>query len=126
MPAIRHAEATSGVEVQVVTKALIKAAELLEVPNGVLARIIGVSDTTVSRMRNSGHVIPRDKPFEMAVLFIRLFRSLDALVGGDAKAAQVWLRSPNNAINDTPIEAIQKVAGLMNVIAYLDARRAVI
>ena len=126
MPAIRHAEATSGVEVQVVTKALIKAAELLEVPNGVLARIIGVSDTTVSRMRNSGHVIPRDKPFEMAVLFIRLFRSLDALVGGDAKAARVWLRSPNNAINDTPIEAIQKVAGLMNVIAYLDARRAVI
>ncbi len=126
MPAIRHAEATSGVEVQVVTKALIKAAERLEVPNGVLARIIGVSDTTVSRMRNHALLIPRDKPFEMAVLFIRLFRSLDALVGGDAKAAQAWLRSPNSAINDTPIEAIQRVAGLMNVIAYLDARRAVI
>jgi hypothetical protein len=126
MPAIRQVETTSGAGARVVTKALIKAATRLDIPNGVLARIIGVSDTTVSRMRNHDLVIPGDKPFEMAVLFIRLFRSLDALVGGDSDVARVWLRSPNSVIAGPPIETIQTVAGLMNVIAYLDARRALV
>ncbi len=114
-------------EAEVVTKALLRGAALLAIPNTVLGRIIGVSDATVSRLRNQGNALSRrDKPFELAVLFIRLFRSLDALIGGDAGVAQAWLRAPNEALTATPLEAMQTIPGLLNVLAYLDARRAVL
>ncbi len=45
---------------------------------------------------------PNEKPFELAVLFLRLFRALDAIVGGDAAAARAWLHShgavPSSAV----------------------------
>ena len=64
------------------------------------------------------------KPFELAVLFVRLFRSLDAIVCGDARPAHSWLNRTNEVLGARPIEKIRTVAGLMEVIAYLDARRA--
>jgi hypothetical protein len=66
------------------------------------------------------------KPFELAVLFVRLFRSLDAIVGGDNAVAASWLKNRNTALDDEPIALIQTIPGLMNVIQYLDARRAVV
>jgi uncharacterized protein (DUF2384 family) len=64
------------------------------------------------------------RPFELAVLFIRLYRSLDAIVGGDEAVARAWLKNPNTALRNRPIDLIQKVQGLLDVIHYLDARRA--
>ena len=66
------------------------------------------------------------KPFELAVLFVRLYRSLDALVGGDDAVAREWLRNHNWALKGQPIELIESVSGLANVIQYLDARRALV
>jgi transcriptional regulator with XRE-family HTH domain len=110
-----------------VTKAAIRAAAHLEVTNRVLARIIGVSESTVSRMTKGGHDLePNQKPFELALLFVRLYRSLDAIVGGDDKVASRWLTNRNTALDGTPLELIQTVSGLTNVIHYLDARRAVV
>ena len=64
------------------------------------------------------------KAFELGVLCVRLFRSLDAIVGSDEAAARAWLIIPNLALGGVPIERIRTVAGLIDVIAYLDARRA--
>jgi hypothetical protein len=69
---------------------------------------------------------PGQKSFELALLFVRLARSLDAIVGGDDAVAGAWLRNPNSALHEEPLQLIQTVPGLMNVIQYLDARRAVI
>jgi hypothetical protein len=69
---------------------------------------------------------PRQKSFELALLFVRLARSLDAIVGGDDAVAGAWLRNPNSALSDAPLALIQTVPGLMNVLQYLDARRAVV
>jgi hypothetical protein len=69
---------------------------------------------------------PRHKPFELAVLFVRLYRSLDAIVGGDDAVAGSWLKNRNAVLDAEPLALIQTVPGLMNVIQYLDARRAVI
>lgn len=56
---------------------------------------------------------------------LRLFRSLDAIVGGDIAVARAWLRNPNLGLGATPIALIETVMGLVNVVAYLDHRRAV-
>jgi len=109
----------------VVTKGVMRAAERLELPNRVLAAVLGVSEATVSRMGSGAYQLdPEAKPFELAVLFLRLFRSLDAIVGGDVAVARAWLRNTNTAFGAAPMTLIESVAGLVQVVAYLDDRRA--
>ena len=114
-------------EPSVLTSATVRAAERLQIKNAALARILGVSDSTVSRMRNKALFLERgDKPFELAILFVRLYRSLDSIMAGDDAVAADWLRNKNTALNGVPLELIQSVSGLVHVIAYLDARRAIV
>jgi hypothetical protein len=55
---------------------------------------------------------------------VRLFRSLDAIVGSDDAAARAWLRSENRALGGVPLELIRDPAGLVRTVDYLDAARA--
>src|SRR5262245_64665773 len=111
----------------VVTKAALRAADHLGMSNKALANVIGVSEATVSRMRSRAYTLqPAQKPFELAVLFVRLYRSLDAIVGGDDAVSRAWLKNHNIALQAQPLALIQTVPGLMNAIHYLDARRAVV
>jgi hypothetical protein len=108
----------------VITKSVMRAADRLALPNRVLAAVLGVPEATVSRMGAGTYKLaPDTKPFELAVLFLRLFRSLDAIVGGDFAVARAWLRNENTALGDRPIALIESVSGLVNVVAYLDASR---
>jgi hypothetical protein len=112
-------------EAQVVTRAALRAAARLQVPQKAVARIIGVSEATVSRLQSGRAVLaPDDKAFELAVLFVRVFRSLDAMLGGDEAAARAWLRSANLALGDVPLVRLQSITGLVDILAYLDSRRA--
>ncbi|AZO46825.1 MAG: DUF2384 domain-containing protein [Mesorhizobium sp.] len=127
MPSVQSHIATGAAENAVVTRATLRAAELLDVTARVLASVIGVSEATVSRMRKQEFLLERGtKPFELAVLFVRLFRSLDAIVGGDESIARAWLKNANTAFDSAPIEKIQSISGLVDVIAYLDSRRALV
>ncbi|MCC6949167.1 MAG: DUF2384 domain-containing protein [Bradyrhizobiaceae bacterium] len=111
----------------VLTKATLRAATQLGLTNKTLATVIGVSEATVSRMRSGEYTLQRgQKPFELAVLFVRLYRSLDAIVGGDDAVAGSWLKNRNTALRGEPLTLIQTVPGLMNVIQYVDARRAAV
>jgi len=57
---------------------------------------------------------------------VRLYRSLDSIVAGDDAVAADWLRNRNTVLNGIPLELIQSVPGLVNVIEYLDSRRAIV
>ena len=111
----------------VVTKAAMRAASQLGISNKALAGIIGVSEATVSRMGSGAYELGSgEKPFELSVLFLRLFRSLDGIVDGDEQVARAWLRSDNLALGGKPLALMQSIAGLVHVVAYLDARRALV
>jgi plasmid maintenance system antidote protein VapI len=111
----------------VITKATIRAAQRLGIKNTVLARILGVSEPTISRMRQGTYKLERgQKAFELAILLVRLYRSLDGIVAGDDHVAADWLNNQNTALNGIPLDLIQSVSGLTNVIAYIDSRRAVV
>ncbi|MDX8448942.1 antitoxin Xre/MbcA/ParS toxin-binding domain-containing protein [Mesorhizobium captivum] len=123
----RPVAAAPAAENAVITKATLRAADLLDITARTLALVIGVSEATVSRMRKQEFLLERGtKPFELAVLFVRLFRSLDAIVGGDETVARAWLKNPNTALDGMPLEKILTIAGLVDVIAYLDSRRALV
>jgi hypothetical protein len=117
----------TAAEASVVTRAVLRAGSRLGLTNRAIGHIIGLSEATVSRMGSGDYVLARSgKSFELAVLLVRLFRSLDAIVGGDEATARSWLRSENTALGAQPIEKIQTISGLVDVIAYLDARRAIV
>ena len=106
------------------TTAVLRAAEQLGITASALPLVIGVSEATFLRMKKSDFLLqPGTKPFDLAIQFVRLFRSLDALVGGDTRVARFWLNNTNQALNGRPVEKIRTATGLLAVIAYLDARR---
>ena len=107
----------------VVAKATLAAAERLGLTGLHLATVIGVSEASVSRMQHGRGVDPSSKEGELALMFVRLFRSLDALVGGDDVKARAWLQATNDHLNGVPAERIRTVEGLVDVVQYLDAMR---
>jgi uncharacterized protein (DUF2384 family) len=112
-------------EANIVTRATLRAADRLRIKNTALAKIIGLSEPTVSRMRKGEFRLdPGQKAFELAILFVRFYRSLDAIVGGSDAVAADWMRNKNDVLGSTPLDLIQTVAGLANAIEYLDSRRA--
>ncbi|HMN76064.1 MAG TPA: DUF2384 domain-containing protein [Burkholderiaceae bacterium] len=115
-----HADANA-----VLTKALLRAAILLDLAPAALARILGVSEASVSRLANGRRSIaPDSKEGELALLLVRVYRSLDALVGGDDAQRRAWMHGANTALNGTPSDLIRSAEGLVAVASYLDGMRA--
>ena len=108
---------------EVLAKALLSAAERLGLRSRQLARVIGSSEASVSRLARQRGLDPESKEGELALLFLRVYRSLDALVGGDDAKAREWIGAPNAHIGGVPIERMATVEGLVDVVQYLDAMR---
>lgn len=109
----------------VLAKATLAAADRLGLTARALARIIGVSEPTISRMKRGDLALEEGtKPYELAALLVRAFRSLDAVTGGDERVARVWMQAENLALGGVPAVKMASVQGLCDVVAYLDARRA--
>jgi hypothetical protein len=107
----------------VLAKALLSAAERLGLRGRELATIIGTSEASISRLRFARGLDPESKEGELALLFLRTYRSLDALVGGDDEKARLWLRAHNDHLKGIPADLIRTVEGLVDVVQYLDAMR---
>ena len=110
----------------VAAKALLRAAALLGMTARELAPVVGLSEASLSRLKKGESVALAGKPYELALLFIRLYRSLDALTGGDDAVSRAWLRADNLALGGAPATRIATIDGLVHVLAYLDARRALV
>ncbi|KXW55879.1 antitoxin Xre-like helix-turn-helix domain-containing protein [Ferrovum sp. PN-J185] len=64
----------------VLTKAVARAAERLDISRALLVKILGVSPPTVTRLYNGDYKLDeRRKEWEFALLFLRVFRSLDSI-----------------------------------------------
>ena len=108
----------------ILTTAAKRAARILQLSQKDLGRIVGLSEASASRLFAGRRSVSLDtKEGELAVLFVRMFRSLDALFGGNEENARAWLHAENSHLAGVPAELIQTVTGLVNVIEYLDAMR---
>jgi len=114
---IPDAEAAS-----VLSKAVVRAAALLGITQAQLARVLGVSPSTASRLQAGAYrLAPSRKEWEFALLLVRLFRSLDSIAGGEM--AKRWMESENRGLSGRPIDLVQTTEGLVRVVQYLDASR---
>jgi transcriptional regulator with XRE-family HTH domain len=108
----------------VLRKAVLRVAERLGMTQRELGKIMGMSPASVSRLASGKAPIdPEDKSGELALLLVRVFRSLDALVGGDESKARAWFQAHNDHVGGVPAERISSVEGLVHVAQYLDAVR---
>lgn len=106
------------------TKAVLRAAAKLGLSHKDLSRTLGVSPASASRLGKSRVIAPDSKEGELALLLVRLFRSLDALFGGQEAACAAWFQATNHHLAGVPTELVQTIMGLMQVVAYVDAMRA--
>ena len=110
---------------QVLAKATLRASELLGLSGAALSRVIGVSEPTVSRLTKGQRGLdPRSKEGQLSLLLVRVYRSLDALVGTDGEKRLAWMRSHNKALGDKPVNLIENPEGLVATLSYLDGMRA--
>ena len=107
----------------VVATAVLSAAERLGLTNRHLATVIGLSEASISRMQRGRGVDPASKEGELALMLLRLYRSLDTLIGGDDAKSRAWLHAMNDHVGGVPAERIRTVEGLVDVVQYLDAMR---
>lgn len=126
MPAIVQQTIHKPEAAAVLSKAVTRAAERLDISRSLLAKILGLSPATVTRLYSGDYLLDqRRKEWEFALLFVRAFRSLDSIVG-DEISARKWLNSENRGLNGRPIELICNVQGLVRVVQYLDASRGLV
>jgi len=108
----------------VLAKGLVRVAQALALSQAEIAGIVGSSPATISRTFAGGRELaPDSAEGRHALLLVRVFRSLDTLVGGDREKARSWLRADNRHLGAAPIRLLTATQGLVHVAEYLDAMR---
>lgn len=106
----------------VLSKATLNAAKDLGLGHAELARLLGIDEASGLQLVASKRFLdPRKREGERALMLVRIFRALDALVAGDADARVAWMNSHNKAIGDLPKHAIQTTSGLRRTLVYLNS-----
>lgn len=106
-------------EAAVLVKAFTNAGKTLGLNKTVLGEVVGRDRTAFVR----GRLAPDSKAGELALLLIRCYRSLYALMGGNEQQMRHWMRTENVHTGGVPAEQVRTVTGLTEVVAYLDAIR---
>jgi hypothetical protein len=104
----------------VLTKALMNAGKELGIGSDILAKIVGKNRSSLYR---ADGIKADSKNGELALIFIRCYRALYVLMGGNEPAMKHWINTPNKHTGGTPLEQVIKLEGLMTVMRYLDAIR---
>jgi hypothetical protein len=112
---------------EVVGKAVLRSAELLGLSAAQLGRAIGLSEASVSRLKSGTFRLEVGSPaYELSLFVIRVFRSLDSIVGGDKDVARSWMKNDNTVLGARPCEMITSLPRLVDLVNYLDSRRALV
>jgi uncharacterized protein (DUF2384 family) len=107
------------------SEAIVRIAEFWALSNTKLGAILGLSAPTISRLKRGASALdPASKSFEAGQFLLRLFRSLDALLGSDDAAARRWLDTVNLDLAARPIDKLDTMRGLIEVCDYVDFHRA--
>lgn len=126
MTAITYPAPSTPQAAVVLSKAVARAAERLDISKSLLAKVLGVSPPTITRLYGGTYLLDQNrKEWDFALLFVRVFRSLDSIVGNESTARK-WLHSDNLGLNAKPIELIRNTEGLVRVVQYLDASRGLV
>lgn len=117
----RAIQNTAHQEEIILTKALKNASDYWEMSSKLLGEIIGLSEATISRLKNGHYILDHhSKEWQSAVVFLRIFRGLDAYMGGNIENERRWLKANNSALGGAPFDLMRNIEGLISVVQYVD------
>jgi hypothetical protein len=109
---------------QVVSKALARAVDYWGISNKQLGDYCGLSEATVSRLKHGNYTLSyASKPWQLGVMVLRIFRGLDAYMGGHKENERAWLSAYNHALGGVPLALMANPEGLTHVVQYVDYMR---
>jgi hypothetical protein len=106
---------------QLLIQAVLRASDELELSRSALARVLGRDRSLFARGKG---IEPASKTGELALLVVRLYRSLAVLVGNDREQMRHWFHTANRHTGGVPAEQVQRTEDLVEIVHYLDAMRA--
>ncbi|HYG43131.1 MAG TPA: MbcA/ParS/Xre antitoxin family protein [Bordetella sp.] len=107
----------------VLAKAVLRAADQLELRQADLAAVLGIHRTAVTRLKQNLSLDPASKQGELALLLVRVARALFALTGGDQDWIRHFMHTPNKVTGGVPARQLESIQGLMTVLRFVDAIR---
>lgn len=84
------------------------------------SKLLGVSKYILDQNVNKGF-LPESKTGELQLHFIKLYRSLFAISGGDGEFMSHWFHTKNKTLNGIPASLCLSAEGLFRTNQYLDA-----
>ena len=122
---VRSAHRPAPERPQVLGKAVLRASEILGLNQAALAKVLGISASSVSRLLTGDfHLTEHSKEWEFATLLVRLYRGLDAIMASDETALRAWMSNQNTDLNAAPADLVITTQGLVDTVEYVDAYRA--
>jgi hypothetical protein len=117
-----HREPLAKSDAQLVAKACERAAQELGLSKEELSAVVGGKHpTTIDR---SG-LDPKTKEGELALLLLRVYRSLHTHCGGDQALMRHWMEQPNYHFGEQPPRLLlPRIEGLTRVANYLEAQHS--
>ena len=108
---------------RVLAKALSSICSELKFSQASLSQVLGLSEASVSRLMagKDAPALPA-KSKELALLFVRVFESLDAIFDNQA-AEREWFTSYNKGLVGVPSKLVLSAQGMVNVLGYLEFYR---
>lgn len=106
------------VDNEVLAEALLAAGRSLGLTQAVIGEVVGRDRTSLKRALD-----PASKSGQLALLLVRIYRSLFALVGGEPDQMRHWMITANRHTGGVPAEQVRTPEGLVTVANYLDAMR---
>ena len=108
-------------DAQLVAEACVRAAQVLGLSRDELSAVVGKHRTSIDRTG----LDPNTKEGELALLLLRVYRSLHALNGGDQTLMRHWMEQPNHHLGEQPPRLLlARIEGLNRVANYLDGLRS--
>jgi hypothetical protein len=83
-----------------------------------------MSEPIITSVRAGRGIDPASQEGQLALLLVRVFQSLDPLVGGDEARRVAWMHDHNKALQGVPAKLVENPEGLVATLAYLDGMRA--
>ena len=106
---------------QLLLQAVLRTADELDLSRTALAKVLGRDRSMFARAKG---IDPSSKTGELALLLIRLYRSLSVLVGNDRMLIRHWFHTANRHIGGVPADQVQRTESLVEIVHYLDAMRS--
>ena len=104
------------------SKALFRAMDDLGDSTAYMSGVLNLTGSTIRNLKRGRSQLSGSQ-LELALFYLRIYRSLSALMGGNMSQCRAWLRAHNDALGSRPKELMTSIGGLVHVADYLDSMR---